>query len=89
MIKSRRLKRYKSLKTTEMSSGTQERQTKRAGALADRFRKSCSVEKCAWLYEKNFKLNVSLNSQNSRVYRFENKGNFQDNRLFHHTNRHR
>ena len=86
---SRKIKQFKSLKTTKMSSGTQERRTKRAGALVDRLRKSRSVEKCVWLDEKNFNLNVSLNSQNSRVYGFENKGNFQDNRLFHHNNRHR
>ena len=29
-----------------ISSGTQGRRTKRAGALVDRFRKSRSVEKC-------------------------------------------
>ena len=86
---SRRIKQFKSLKTTKMSSGTQERRTKRAGALVGRLRKSRSVEKCVWLDEKNFNLNVSLNSQNSRVYGFENKGNFQDNPLFHHNNRHR
>ena len=46
MIKRRGLKQFKPLKTTIMSSGTQERRTKRAGALADRFSKSCSVKPC-------------------------------------------
>ena len=54
----------------------------------DRFRKSRSVKKCAWQDEKNFALDVLLNSQNIRVYEVENKDNIQDNRLFHHTNRH-
>ena len=48
-----------------MSSGTQERRTKRAGALADRFRKSCSVETFVWQDEKDFNLDVPLNCQNS------------------------
>ena len=33
----------------------------------DRFRKSRSVDKCVWQDEKNFILDVRLNSQNSRV----------------------
>ena len=53
----------------------------------DRFRKSRSVKKCVWQDEKNFALDVLLNSQNIRVYEVENKDNIQDNRLFHHTNR--
>ena len=69
-----------------MSSGTKERQTKRAGALADRFRKIRFVEKCEWQDEKDFSLDVPLNSQNSRVYGFYNKNNIQDTCLFHRTN---
>ena len=46
MIKRRGLKQFKCLKATMISSGTQDRRTKRAGALVDRFRKSRSVEKC-------------------------------------------
>ena len=46
MIKRRGLKQFKCLKATMISSGTQGRRTKRAGALVDRFRKSRSVEKC-------------------------------------------
>ena len=83
MTKRRGLKQFKHLKTTMMSSGTQERQKKRAGALADRFKKSRSVKKCVWQDEKYFTLDVPLNSPNSPVYRFENK----DNRLFHYVNR--
>ena len=56
-------------------------------ALADRFRKSRSVEKYLWLDEKGFTLDFPLNYQNSRVFGFENKDNIQDNRLFHHRNR--
>ena len=33
----------------------------------DRLRKSRSVDKCVWQDEKNFILDVRLNSQNSRV----------------------
>ena len=87
MIKRRGLKQFKRLKKITMSSGTQERRTKRAAALADRFRKCRSVEKWVWQDKKDFTLDVPLNSQNSRVYEFENKDNIQDNRLFHHTNR--
>ena len=54
----------------------------------DRFRKNRFVKKCVWQDEKNFALDVLLNSQNIRVYEVENKDNIQDNRLFHHTNRH-
>ena len=36
---------FKRLKTTIISSGTQERRAKRAGVLADRFRKISSVKK--------------------------------------------
>lgn len=53
----------------------------------DRFRKSRSVDKFVWQDEKNFILDVRLNSQNSRVYGFENQDNIQDNQLFHQTNR--
>ena len=81
MKKRRGLKQFKRLKTTIMSSGTQERRTKRDGALADKFRKSRSVEKWVWQDEKEFTLDAPLNSQNSRVYGFENKDNIQDNRL--------
>ena len=70
-----------------MSSGTKEIQIKKAGALAGRFRKSRSAEKCVWQNEKDFILDFPLNSQNSRVYGFENKDNIQYNRLFHYTNR--
>ena len=55
--------------------------------MADRFRKRCSVEKCVWQDEKDFTLDVPLNSQNSHIYRFENKDTIQDNRIFYHTNR--
>ena len=70
-----------------MSSGTQEAPRKRAGALTVRFRKSCSVEKCISQNEKDLILDAPLDSQNSRVYGFENKDNIQNNRLFHHTNK--
>ena len=68
MIKRRGLKQFKRLKITMMSSGAQERQTKRGRALADRFTKIHFVEKCVWQTEKDFTLDVPLNSQNSRVY---------------------
>ena len=68
-----------------MSSGMYEIQTKRAGALADRFRKSCSVKKCAWQDKKDITFDLPLNYQNSCVYGFENNNNIQDNHLFHHT----
>ena len=68
MIKRRGLKQFKRLKITMMSSGAQERQAKRGRALADRFTKSHFVEKCVWQNEKDFTLDVPLNSQNSRVY---------------------
>ena len=45
MIKRRGLKQFKRLKITMMSSGTQKGSIKRAGALTDRFTKSCLVEK--------------------------------------------
>ena len=49
MIKRRGWMHFKRLKTTIISSGTQERRTKRAGVLADRFRKIRSVKKmCPW-----------------------------------------
>ena len=74
MIKRRRFKQFKPLKTTMMSSGTEERRTKPDGPLVDKFGKSHSVL-------KDFSLDFSLNSQNSRVYGFENKDNIQNNRL--------
>ena len=41
--------------------------------LGDRFRKSCSVKKYVWQDEKDFILDVLINSQNSRDYGFEKK----------------
>ena len=87
MIKRRGLKQFRRLKTTMMSSGTQERQIKRARALVDRFRKSRFVEKCVWQDEKDFTSDVRLNSQNSLGHGFEHKDNIQENRLFRYTNR--
>ena len=52
MIKRRGLKQFKHLKTNMLSSGTQERRTKIVGALVDRLRKSCSIEKCVLQDEK-------------------------------------
>ena len=54
MIERKCLKQFKRLKTTMMSSGMRESRIKRAGTLADRFRKSRSVEKCLWQDEKYF-----------------------------------
>ena len=81
MIKRRGLKQFKRLNTTMLSSGTQERRTKRARALADRFRKSRFAEKSVWLNKKDFTFDAPLNPQNIRVYGFKNKNNIQDNRL--------
>ena len=64
-----------------MISDTEERRTKTDGTLVDKFRKSHSVEKCVWQDEKDFSLDFSLNSQNSRVCGFENKDNIQNNCL--------
>ena len=86
MIKRKGLKQFKCLKATMMSSGMQEKRTKRARALEDRIRRGCSIEKCVWLDEKYFTLDISLNSQNSHAYGFENKDNIQDNLLFHQSN---
>ena len=80
-------KGIKAVQTFKDNYGTQERRAKRAGALADRFSKCRSVEKSVWKDEKNFTLEVSLNSQNSRVYGFKNKDNIENNRLLYHTNR--
>ena len=73
MIKRRGLKQFKHLKTTMMSSGSQGRQTKRSRALVDRFRKSRAVKICVWQDEKDFTLDVPLNSQNSRAYELKIK----------------
>ena len=75
MIKKWGLNQFKHLKTTMMSSGMQEKWTKRAGSLADRFRKISYIKKCVWQDGKDFTLDVPLNSQNSYVYGFENKDN--------------
>ena len=71
IAKRRGLKPFKPLKTTIMSSTTQERRAKRAGALANRFGKSRSVKKCVSEDEKDFALDVLLNFKNSRVYGFK------------------
>ena len=70
MIKRRGLKQFKLLKTTMMGSGKQERRANRAGALVDSFRKSRFAEKSVWQDEKDFTLDIALNSQISRVYGF-------------------
>jgi len=44
------------------------------------------AENGVWQDEKDFTLDVPLNSQNNRVYGVHSKLNIQDNRLFHHTN---
>ena len=59
--------------------------SKKRRALGDRFRKSRSVEKYVRQDEKDFTLDVPLQPQNSLFYGFENKGNIQNNRFFHHT----
>ena len=56
--------------------------SKKRRAFGDRFRKSRSVEKYVRQDEKDFTLDVPLQSQNSLFYGFENKDNIQNNRFF-------
>ena len=48
MVKRRRLKQFKRVKTPRTGSATQQRRTGRAGALAEKFSKKRSIERCVW-----------------------------------------
>ena len=88
MIKRRGLNQFKRLKTPRMSAGTKERRTNRAGALAERFSENArSIENCVWQDEKDFTVDIPLNSQNGRVYGVGCKASIVDNRLFHQSNK--
>eukprot|EP00111_Clytia_hemisphaerica_P015309 TCONS_00045177-protein len=80
-------KQYKRIKTPRVTEGTKKRRTERSGALAERFSHKRSVEKCVFQDEKDFTLDVLINSQNSRVYSQGKKADVPDKRLYHEKNR--
>ena len=87
IVKRRDLKQFKRVKTPRMSSATQQRRTERAGALAEKFSKKRSIERCVWQDEKYFPVDVPFNAQNNRVYGMDKKDKIPGNRLFHHANK--
>ena len=70
-----------------MSSATQQRRTEGAGALAEKFSKKRSIERCVWQNEKDFTVDVPFNAQNNHVYGMDKKDKIPGNRLFHHANK--
>ena len=48
MVKRGGLKQFKRVKTPRTSSATQQRGTERAGAVAEKFSKKRSIERCVW-----------------------------------------
>ena len=87
MVKRRGLKQFKRVKTPRMSSATQQRRTERAGALAEKFSKKRSIERCVWQDEKDFTVDVPFNAQNNHVYGMDKKDKIPGNQLFHHANK--
>ena len=84
MVKRRGLKQFERVKTPRMSSATQQRQTERTGALAEKKR---SIERCIWQDKKDFMVDVPFNAQNNRVYGMDKKDKIPGNQLFHHTSK--
>ena len=87
MLKQRGLKQFKRVKTPRMSSATQQRRTERAGALAEKFSRKRSIERCVWQDEKDFTVDVPFNAQNNHVYGMDKKDKIPGNQLFHHANK--
>ena len=88
MVKRKRLKQFKSLKTQWMSEGTRERTTERADTLAERISTNLrNIERCVWQDEKDFTLEVPLNPQNSCVYVNGSKNGVDNKRVVHPTNK--
>ena len=88
LIKKKGFRQFKRLKTPRMSTGTRERRSTRAAALAEKFeRYPRMIEKAVWQDEKDFTLDVPLNPQNSRVYGKGKKAEIHDENLFHQSNR--
>ena len=56
-----------------MSSATQQRRTEGAGALAEKFSKKRSIERCVWQDEKDFTVDVPFNAHNNHVYGMDKK----------------
>ena len=87
MVKRRGLRQFKRVKTPRMNSATQQQRTERAGALAEKFSKKRSIERCVWQDKKDFTVDVPFNAQNNRVYGMDKKDKIPGNRLFHHANK--
>ena len=83
IIKRRGWMQFKSLKTTIISSGTQERRAKRAGVLADRFRKISSVKKMCMARWKGSYFGCSFKLSKQSCPWIWNKDKIQDNRSSH------
>ena len=84
MVKRRGLKQFERVKTPRMSSATQQQQTERTGALAEKKR---SIERCIWQDKKDSMVDVPFNAQNNRVYGMDKKDKIPGNQLFHHTSK--
>ena len=84
MVKRGGLKQFKRVKTPRTSSATQQRGTERAGAVAEKFSKKRSIERCVWQNKKDFMVDVPFNAQNNRVYGMDKKDKVPGNPLFHH-----
>ena len=70
-----------------MSSATQQRWTKWAGALAEKILKKRSIEQCVWQDGKDFTVDVPFNAQNNHVYGMNKKDKIPGNQIFNHANK--
>ena len=69
MVDEKGISNFKRTKTVAMNEGTRERRVERSINLVKKFSENPRmIEKCVWQDEKDFPLDVPVNTQNDRVY---------------------
>lgn len=82
VIKNRGINQFKRMKTPRLTDGARNRRLQRAAGLIEKFEKNKRmIEKCVWQDEKDFTLEVPVNSQNDRVYYKGKKADVPDANL--------
>lgn len=69
IVRDKSIDNFKRSKTTAMNEGTRKRRVDRSVNLVEKFAKNARmIEKCVWQDEKDFSLDLPVNTQNDRVY---------------------
>ena len=88
LVKRNELNQFKRIKEPRRDKGQKHRRSVRASGLVEKFRKNArTIEKLVWQDEKDFTLEVPVNTQNDRVYFRGCKSDVPEERLMRQTKR--